>query len=65
LIGCIYKYLEISSEGILHQLTPGQLLDLTGCYTSMSQNLAGILAGIFIIHYFFGRRSTVKAALAH
>jgi hypothetical protein len=63
-IGCIYKYAEIASQGIMNSFSFGQLMDLTGCYTSMSQNLAGILAGMFIIHYFFGRKSIVKPALA-
>lgn len=52
-IGCLYKYAEIASQGIMNNFSFGQLLDLTGCYTSMSQNLAGIFAGMFIIHYFF------------
>jgi hypothetical protein len=55
LVGCIYKYAEISSQGIISTFSFGQLLELTGCYTSMSQNLAGICAGMFIIHYFFGK----------
>jgi hypothetical protein len=54
-IGCLYKYAEITSQGIANDFSFGQLLTLTGCYTSMSQNVAGIFAGIFIIHYFFGR----------
>jgi hypothetical protein len=60
LVGCIYKYAEIASQGILNSFSFGQLMDLTGCYTSMSQNLAGILAGMFIIHYFFGNRTRFK-----
>ncbi|MFI5154919.1 MAG: hypothetical protein ACHQEM_01960 [Chitinophagales bacterium] len=55
LVGCFYKYAEISSQGIISNFSFGQLLELTGCYTSMSQNLAGIFAGMFIIHYFFGK----------
>jgi hypothetical protein len=53
LIGCLYKYTEIASQGIMNSFSFGQLMDLTGCYTSLSQNLAGIFAGMFIIHYFF------------
>ena len=63
-VGCFYKYAEITSQGIANSFSFGQLLTLTGCYTSMSQNLAGIFAGIFIIHYFFGngaRLSIIKA----
>lgn len=55
LVGSVYKYGEISNQGIISNFSFGQLLELTGCYTSMSQNLAGICAGMFIIHYFFGK----------
>lgn len=53
-IGAIYKYLEISSEGLLdgfHNYSLGLLLKITGCYTSMSQNTAGLLAAILLIDY--------------
>jgi hypothetical protein len=50
-IGAIYKYLEISSQGILHLYSFGELLKITGCYTSMSQNTAGLLAAILLIEY--------------
>jgi hypothetical protein len=54
--GSVYKYMEISSQGIIQRFELGELLSITGCYTSMSQNLAGIFAAMLIIHYFFGRR---------
>jgi hypothetical protein len=51
-IGAIYKYLEISGEGLLHAYNNfGELLKYTGCYTSMSQNTAGLLAAILLIEY--------------
>lgn len=50
-IGAIYKYLEIAGEGLLHAYTFGSLLKATGCYTSMSQNTAGLLAAILLIEY--------------
>ena len=50
-IGAIYKYLEISAQGILHLYSFGELLKITGCYTSMSQNTAGLLAAILLIEY--------------
>ena len=50
-IGAIYKYLEISSQAIFHLYNFGELLKLTGCYTSMSQNMAGLLAAILLIEY--------------
>ena len=61
-IGCIYKYAEIASQGIINSFSFGQLMNLTGCYASISQNIAGILAGIFIIHYFFGNEIKTNAA---
>ncbi len=52
IIGGIYKYLEISGEGRLHAYDSlGDLLKATGCYTSMSQNMAGMLAAILLIEY--------------
>jgi hypothetical protein len=51
IVGAIYKYLEISGEGLLHAYPLGDLLVATGCYTSMSQNTAGILAAILLIEY--------------
>jgi hypothetical protein len=51
-IGAVYKYLEISGEGLLHAYPNlGDLLRYTGCYTSMSQNTAGLLAAILLIEY--------------
>jgi len=50
-IGAVYKYLEISSQGIFHVYSFGELLRITGCYTSMSQNTAGLLAAILLIEY--------------
>lgn len=50
-IGAIYKYFEIAGEGLLHSFSLGELLRVTGCYTSMSQNAAGMLAAILLIEY--------------
>jgi hypothetical protein len=50
-VGGIYKYFEISGEGLLHAFSFGELLKVTGCYTSMSQNAAGTLAAILLIEY--------------
>ena len=49
--GAIYKYLEIMSQGLfdIHHL--GWVLKITGVYTSMSQNTAGMLAAILLIEY--------------
>lgn len=52
IIGGIYKYLEISSQGMLrNDVNLGFLLRITGCYTSMSQNTSGLLAAILLIEY--------------
>ena len=55
IIGAIYKYLEISSQGLLgnylHNYGLAILLKATGCYASMSQNMAGLLAAILLIDY--------------
>lgn len=50
-IGGIYKYWEISSQESAHLYSLGDLLTITGCYTSMSQNMAGVLAAILMIEY--------------
>lgn len=51
-IGALYKYVEIAGQGMLQRsYSFGQLLRITGCYTSMSQNLAGALAAILLIKY--------------
>jgi hypothetical protein len=52
IIGAIYKYLEISSQGMLDKdWSLGLLLKISGWYTSMSQNTAGLLAAILLIDY--------------
>jgi hypothetical protein len=56
IIGCIYKYKEIASQGILHRFELEDLLTMTGCYTSMSQNISGIFAGLLIIQFVFSKR---------
>jgi hypothetical protein len=64
IVGAIYKYLEISSKGVfqtLHNCSLGFLLKMTGVYTSMSQNTAGLLAAILLIEYtisYFRERSS-------
>jgi hypothetical protein len=50
-IGAAYKYFEIAGEGLTHSYAFGDLMRATGCYTSMSQNTAGLLAAILLIEY--------------
>ncbi|PWT73550.1 MAG: hypothetical protein C5B59_13160 [Bacteroidetes bacterium] len=56
LIGSIYKIIEIWGMGLLHNYGLGRSLVISGCLTSLSQNIAGILAGMLIIQYFFSNR---------
>lgn len=59
IIGFIYKCLEILSLESLSAQSPqdlNKLLETTGFFTSMSQNIAGIMAAILIIKYFFSRQ---------
>lgn len=60
-IGLIYKYFEIASEGMLRGYGLRAALELSGFYTSMSQNTAGILAAILLIRYIV----TYRRALLH
>lgn len=50
-VGALYKYFEIAGEGLLHAYPLSDLMKITGVYTSMSQNTAGILAAILLIEY--------------
>jgi hypothetical protein len=61
-IGAIYKYFEIAGEGLLHAYTLPGLLKATGCYTSMSQNTAGLLAAILLIEYMISYVRKLKYA---
>ena len=56
IIGSMYKYQEIAHQGILHRFDLGDLLAITGCYTSLSQNMAGIFAGMLIIQFVLSKR---------
>jgi hypothetical protein len=51
IIGAVYKYFEIAGEGLLHAFGLWDLLKVTGYYTSMSQNAAGMLVAILLIEY--------------
>lgn len=65
ILGSLYKYLEIAGEGILHAYDFGTLLHVTGCYTSMSQNIAGLMAAILTIKYFFDKHLIVLPVNRH
>ena len=59
-IGCIYKYMEIIDRvANIHDFPLKDLIEVTGCYTSMSQNIAGIFATMFMVKYFFSRQTMI------
>jgi hypothetical protein len=51
MIGCMYKYLEI--QELVGHYSFNIIMDRTGCLTSMSQNMSGLMASILVIEYFF------------
>jgi hypothetical protein len=50
--GSIYKYFEIVNSLPAEKIPLDKLLAITGFYTSMSENIAGILAAFTFIIYF-------------
>ena len=54
IFGAIYKYFEITGNTKIdiHSMPLSKLLELTGFYFSMSQNIAGILSAYALIIYF-------------
>jgi hypothetical protein len=55
LVGSVYKLMELVSEGLLSSFQLGKLLQLSGFYNSMSQNISGMLATLLMIHFFLGK----------
>jgi hypothetical protein len=62
-VGAFYKYFEIAAEGVLHAYSLNTLLVITGCYSSMSQNLAGALAAILLIKYVIDYQQRIWARM--
>jgi len=48
-IGAFYKYWEIATQNLFDRFDVQKTLELTGAFTSMSQNLSGIMAGMLLI----------------
>lgn len=48
-IGVIYKYWEIATQGMFTKFSFSTTMELTGTATSMSQNISGLLAAMFLI----------------
>jgi hypothetical protein len=49
LIGVIYKYWEIATQGMLSKYSFTTTMELTGVLTSMSQNISGLTAAMLLI----------------
>jgi hypothetical protein len=49
LIGVFYKSWEIATQGTLERVNLSRALEMTGVMTSMSQNLSGLMAAMFMI----------------
>ncbi|HEX3768228.1 MAG TPA: hypothetical protein VHT72_07610 [Puia sp.] len=68
LIGVIYKYWEIATEGMIGNYSFHNIIDLTGAMTSMSQNVSGLLAAILLIEGLLDRNlahTVLKAGKLH
>ncbi len=48
-IGIIYKFWEIATQGLVGNYSFQIIMDRTGCLTSMSQNLSGLMAAMIVI----------------
>ena len=49
LIGVVYKYWEIATQGMIGKYSFSTVMEWTGAMTSMSQNLSGLMAAMFLI----------------
>jgi hypothetical protein len=49
LIGIVYKYWEIATQGMIGSYSFHTIIDRTGVMTSMSQNLSGLMGAILLI----------------
>jgi hypothetical protein len=49
IIGIVYKFWEIGTSGMTGNYSFHTILDTKGVATSMSQNISGLLGGIFLI----------------
>lgn len=59
--GSIYKWMELISQGKLASFEVGKLFQVSGYYTSMSQNISGILATLLMIRYFLRSRNRISS----
>ena len=61
LIGVIYKYWEIATQGMIGNYSFHTIIDLTGAMTSMSQNLSGLLGAMLLIEGMLDRNLAYTA----
>jgi hypothetical protein len=61
LIGVIYKYWEIATQGMIGNYSFHAIIDLTGAMTSMSQNLSGLLGAMLLIEGMLDRNLAYTA----
>ena len=59
--GSVYKWMELISQGKLASFQVGKLFEVSGYYTSMSQNMSGILTALLMIGYFFDRKRKISS----
>jgi hypothetical protein len=61
LIGIIYKYWEIATEGMIGNYSFHTIIDMTGAMTSMSQNLSGLFGAMLLIEGLLDRNLAYTA----
>jgi len=61
LIGVIYKYWEIATQGMIGNYSFHAIIDMTGAMTSMSQNLSGLLGAMLLIEGLLDRNLAYTA----
>jgi hypothetical protein len=64
LIGVIYKFWEISTEGMLERFSFAATIEITGVMKSMSQNVSGVMAAMLLIEGLLDRNlvmSTIRS----
>ena len=60
-IGVIYKYWEIATEGMIGNYSFHRIIDMTGTMTSMSQNVSGLLGAMLLIEGLLDRNLAYTA----
>ncbi len=61
LIGVIYKFWEITTEGMLDRFNFFRTIEITGFMKSMSQNISGLMAAILLIEGLVHRNLAISA----